>query len=142
MTYTVWSVIAGETPTATKWNILGVNDDDFDVRLTKLLSDKTLLTASDGAPVTFDLANSKLQIVTIQNNRTLAVSNVEVGVPFGILIKQGTGGGKSVTWWSGIDWPSNTEPPLSTVEAEIDIFVFIPTSLTTFIGLFAGFAIS
>lgn len=27
--YTAWSVIAGEIPTATKWNILGVNDAYF-----------------------------------------------------------------------------------------------------------------
>ena len=30
MAYASWSVIAGETPTASKWNILGTNDADFD----------------------------------------------------------------------------------------------------------------
>ncbi len=33
MAFSAWSVIAGETPTATKWNILGSNDADFDTRL-------------------------------------------------------------------------------------------------------------
>jgi hypothetical protein len=33
MAYSSWSVIAGETPTATKWNLLGSNDADFDSRL-------------------------------------------------------------------------------------------------------------
>jgi len=36
MAYQEWSVIAGETPTATKWNILGDNDDDFNSRLTTI----------------------------------------------------------------------------------------------------------
>lgn len=34
--YVNWSVIAGETPTATKWNILGENDDYFNNTLNSM----------------------------------------------------------------------------------------------------------
>lgn len=33
MSFSAWSVIAGEVPTASKWNILGSNDSDFNTRL-------------------------------------------------------------------------------------------------------------
>jgi hypothetical protein len=38
MAYTFWSVIAGEVPTESKWNLLGQNDADFNTKLTALLA--------------------------------------------------------------------------------------------------------
>ena len=36
MAYQSWSVVAFEQPTASKWNILGTNDSDFNTRLNSL----------------------------------------------------------------------------------------------------------
>lgn len=50
MSYTPWSVIAGETPTATKWNLLGSNDADFDSRLGNLEDKRVTTIASSATP--------------------------------------------------------------------------------------------
>lgn len=50
MSYIAWSVIAGETPTATKWNELGGNDADFESRLGFLEEIPVTSTASDATP--------------------------------------------------------------------------------------------
>ncbi len=141
MAYSSWSVIAGETPTATKWNLLGSNDADFDSRLTQLLADKTLAAASDGSTVTFNLATRLLWEVTIAGNRTLALSNVVAGRPFLIVIKQDGTGSRTVTWWSGIDWANGNEPLLTTTAGKADAFMFIPKpgSTTTFYGIPVAF---
>ena len=141
MSYQEWSVIAGETPTATKWNILGDNDSDFDTRVTQLVSDKTMGSVAYGSLITFALATRLIWTTTLGGNPTLAVSGVRVNVPFVVRLVQGTGGGKSVTWWSGINWPGQEAPPLSTVEGEIDAFGFIPLTETTFDGYFLGFGL-
>jgi len=134
MAYSVWSVIAGETPTATKWNILGSNDADFDSRVNQLEIDKTLFAEDDGATVTFDLNVSKLQTVTLEGNRTLALANVPAGKFFVIRLVQGTGGSKTVNWWSGIKWINNVIPPLSTVAGKTDIFGFLCVSAGVYEG--------
>lgn len=140
MSYAAWSVIAGETPTATKWNILGSNDADFDTRVSQLLDDKTLETVAYASSITFNLANGKFWRTVLTGNPTLAISNLEVGVPFGILLEQGTGGSHTISsWFDYIEWPSASEPPLSTAEGESDLFIFTPVSATQIIGSFGGF---
>lgn len=41
MAYTAWSVVFGEQPSASKWNILGSNDADFNTRTTIKRQDDT-----------------------------------------------------------------------------------------------------
>ncbi len=50
MTYTAWSVIAGETPTATKWNELGGNDADFESRFSFLEAIPVTSVSTDSTP--------------------------------------------------------------------------------------------
>lgn len=140
MTYTAWSVIAGETPTATKWNLLGGNDADFDTRISALLAAKTLYEEADASTITFDMDNSNIQIAELGGNRTLAVANYVVGIPFILLLKQGTGGNKVPTWFTTIQWAGGSAPTLTTTAGKVDIFQFIPVddSPETFYGMVAG----
>lgn len=141
MSFQNWSVIAGETPTATKWNILGENDAEFETRVTQLEVDKILNVTSDNTTVTFNLNTSKIHTVTLGGNRTLAVSNVSVGESFVVRLVQGSGGNKSVTWWSGIKWPGGQAPSLSLAEGSIDTFGFVCTSSGNYDGYFVGFGL-
>lgn len=141
MAYQAWSVIAGEVPTATKWNILGTNDSGFNTDVNKLKSDKIMLDATDGATVTFDIAQSKIWSITLGGNRTFQVTGITTGTPFFIRVKQGSGGNKTVVWWANIRWPGQTVPTLSNVEGRIDAFMFIPTADGGYDGYFAGFGL-
>lgn len=134
MSYSAWSVIAGETPTATKWNILGSNDADFDTRVSQLEDDKTLFAKDDGATITFDLLVSKLQTVTLGGNRTLALANPQVGKFFVIRLVQDGVGGRTVNWWSGIKWIAGTTPTLTATANKADIFGFLCVSSGVYEG--------
>ena len=139
MAYASWSVIAGETPTASKWNILGTNDADFDSRVGQLEDDKVLESNTDGTTITFNLSKSKIHTVVLGGNRTLALSNVSIGQAFCVrLVQPAASAGKTVTWWSGIKWPYDVTPVLSTGVNDIDTFVFICTASGAYDGYIAG----
>ena len=147
MPYASWSVIAGETPTATKWNVLGSNDADFDTRITQLVDDKTIDSAVDGSTVTFDLAERRAWHVQVAGNRTFVFDNVGGPQPFMIAVQQDGTGGRVPVWPANIDWPGGFEPPFSTGANLVDIFVFIPkpdwveTSNEVYWGLVAGIGV-
>lgn len=50
MAYASWSVIAGETPTAAKWNIIGSNAQDANDRLDLIETMQETTVASDTTP--------------------------------------------------------------------------------------------
>jgi len=97
-----------------------------------------IVTASDGATVTFDLADGNVQQVTLGGNRTLALSNVAVGQRFVIrLIQDGTGS-RTVTWFTTIKWVGGSAPTLTTTASKIDVFGFICTSAGNYEGYIIG----
>lgn len=98
----------------------------------------SLYTATDAATVTFDLANSPLQVATLGGNRTLALANVQAGQPFTLLLKQDATGGRTVTWFSGISWQGGTAPTLTATAAKTDTFQFICTAPGAYLGYVAG----
>jgi hypothetical protein len=95
-------------------------------------------TATDGATVTFDLAQSRNWIVTLGGNRTLALSNVLTGMVFMITLKQDGTGSRTVTWWSGISWAGGIAPTLTTTANKADTFGFICTGTNTYYGYVVG----
>lgn len=80
--------------------------------------------ASDGATITFNLANGAIHSTTLGGNRTLAVSNPTAGQSFMVILKQDGTGSRTVTWWSGIKWIDATVPTLTTTASRTDIFMF------------------
>lgn len=53
MAYASWSVVFGEQPSASKWNILGTNDADFNTKLTRAgMVVQTVMTAFTAAGTT------------------------------------------------------------------------------------------
>lgn len=97
-----------------------------------------IVTATDGATVTFDLSAGNIQKVTLGGNRILAVSNAKVGQIFIVrLIQDGTGS-RTVTWFSNINWDNGVEPTLTTTAGKTDVFSFIVTASGTYDGYIVG----
>ena len=91
-------------------------------------------TATDGATVTFALATSRRQIVTLGGNRTLALSGDTDGMMFTIILKQDGTGSRTVTWWAGIKWSGGTTPTLTTTASKMDVFSFWRIASGEYIG--------
>lgn len=97
-----------------------------------------LVTVTDAATVTFDFDVSKVQQVTLGGNRTLAVSNANVGDIIIIRLVQDGTGSRTVTWWSDINWDDNTTPTLTTTANRTDVFAFLCSSSGNYDGFVLG----
>jgi hypothetical protein len=97
-----------------------------------------LVTATDGATVTFDLSAGSVQQVVLGGNRTLAVSNDATRPSFLLILQQDATGSRTVTWWSGILWPGGTVPTLTTTASKRDVFSFRRLSTGIYLGFVVG----
>jgi len=141
MAFVNWSVIAGETPTATKWNLLGGNDADFNSRINDLETGvSSVVSLSDASTISIDLSLGKRFSVQLgANNRTFSLSNDSLYQAFLIRVKQPSSGGPySVNWFSGINWIDDFEPPLSVTADAVDVFVFLQSASNVWDGYTAG----
>lgn len=94
---------------------------------------------TDGATVTFDLNASDYHTVTLGGNRTLALSNAAVGKNFTLRLQQDATGGRTVTWFSGINWfTSDGNPPTLASGANKATVV---TFMTVSSGVHDGFVV-
>ncbi len=110
----------------------------IDNKLTVKSTVQTIVTATDGSTVTFDMSLGNIQQVTLAGNRTLALSNVSVGQCFIInLIQDGTGS-RTTTFWSTIKWDNGTTPTLTTTASKTDTVGFICVSTGNYLGYIVG----
>ena len=73
----------------------------------------TISMNADAASVTFDLDQATTHGVTLGGNRTLALSNVQIGDKFLIRLQQDSSGSRTVTWFSHIKWAGGSAPTLT-----------------------------
>lgn len=100
---------------------------------------QTVASGTDAATITFNMNTANVHTVTLGGNRTLAVSNVDVGQRFTIRLKQDASPPRTVTWFSGIYWPS-AKPPILTRKANaVDVFSFICTASGKYDGYIVGY---
>ena len=85
---------------------------------------------ADAATVTFDLDQATTHGVTLGNNRTLALSNVQIGDKFLIRLQQDGTGSRTVTWFNHISWAGGSAPTLTTTAHKADIIGFLTASGT------------
>lgn len=97
-----------------------------------------IAAATDGATVTFDLALSNVQQVTLGGNRTLALSNVTTGQKFVLRLVQDGTGSRLVTWFTTIKWAGGAAPTLTTTAGKADLIGFICTGTGTYDGFIIG----
>lgn len=95
---------------------------------------------ADAATVTFDLNGGQYNkfFVSVTNDRTFAVANAPVGLPFLVMVQQGTGAPNAPTWWNDILWPDGAAPDWSTTLGAIDTFGFILLESGDFMGYLVG----
>lgn len=93
---------------------------------------------SDAATITFDLDAGNKQKVTLGDNRTLALSNVQDGHVFLLRLLQDGTGSRTVTWFSTIKWAGGSAPDLTTTADKADVFGFIQTSSGNYDGFVVG----
>lgn len=96
-------------------------------------------SAAAGGTVTINLANGRTNHIQMPaGNITIALLNATVAKYFIIRIKQDSVGSRTVTWFSGISWPGNTVPTLTTTANHWDTFGFEVTGTGTFDGFIVG----
>lgn len=118
-------VVAGTNALAEHYN---------DLRADVLTGRKNEIEATDGATITFNLANGSVQEVTLGGNRTLAVANDNDYQCFILILRQDGTGSRIPTWWNNIKWQDNVEPTLATGANEVDVIGFIRISSTEYLG--------
>jgi hypothetical protein len=132
------SVASGET---------SITDGDITDRREQIfagprLTNSAIVEEADAATITFDLENGKYNkfYTTITANRTFAVDNVPIGLPFLIMVEQGTTPPNTPTWWGNILWsPDGDSPSVSSVLGAVDSFMFIKLASGDFLGFQVGF---
>ena len=97
-----------------------------------------IITLTDGATVTIDLAKRGIHQVTLGGNRTLAVSNETVGQVFILSLLQDGTGSRTVTWFSTVAWSGGSAPTLTTTINKRDVFAFIVLSAGNYAGFVVG----
>jgi hypothetical protein len=119
-------------------SVVGTSDSQTLTNKTFQKTAQTIVTATDGTTITFDLSQGNIQQVTLGGNRTLALSNVSVGQVFIINLKQDTTGSRTVTWWSGISWAGGSAPTLTTTANKVDSLGFICVASGSYYGYVVG----
>lgn len=101
--------------------------------ITTSISSSTLVVSSlnpwlsgDGKPFNLDISNCYYCTLT-SGNYGLSLSGGTDGQVFRIKLYQDGTGGRTVSWWSNIKWPSDTVPVLSTGVWKSDWFTFVKT---------------
>lgn len=79
---------------------------------------------TDGAGFNVNWNNSNVQYVTIQANRSPTFSNPKEGARYILIVIQGTGGSKTITWPT-VKWRGGTAPTLTTTAGKADIITFV-----------------
>lgn len=129
--------LANVTVSSGASEIVNANISDTRIRAINIKKTPAYTVVTDAGTITFDAEKGALQ-TTLGGNRTLAVENYQSGDEFSIKIIQPSGGNKSVTWWSGIDWDANVTPMLTLGGNLADVFLFKVKSDKRFEGYIVG----
>ena len=94
---------------------------------------KATISSSD-----IDLSTANYFSKTISGTTTFTVSNVpSSGTAESFVLDLTNGGSASITWWSGVKWPSGTAPTLTSSGRDVLGF-FTYDGGTTWTGLLLG----
>lgn len=82
-------------------------------------------TLTDGATISWNLADAQVATVTLADNRTFnAPTNMVNGGFYALAVYQDSTGSRTITWNSVFKWAQGTAPVLSTAASSKDFFVF------------------
>jgi hypothetical protein len=78
---------------------------------------------NSGSSKTLSLANGTFQTVTLNGNCTFTMPTVVTGQSFILKVNTGSGGNGAV--FTGVKWPGNTAPTITTTALRYDLVSFI-----------------
>jgi hypothetical protein len=86
---------------------------------------QSLVTLTDGATITANLAQTNNFVVTLGGNRTLAnATNITAGSSGFVVVRQDGTGSRTLAFGTGWRFPGNTAPTLTTTASAVDLIVF------------------
>jgi len=95
-------------------------------------------TLSDGANISWDLADNQVSKVTLAGNRTLDnPTNMVDGGTYILRVIQDATGTRTLAYGSAYKFPNGDAPVLSTTAADVDFITFISDGTSMF-GVFSG----
>jgi len=95
-------------------------------------------TLSDGANISWDLADNQVSKVTLAGNRTLDnPTNMVDGGTYILRVIQDATGTRTLAYGSAYKFPNGDDPVLSTTAADVDFITFISDGTSMF-GVFSG----
>ena len=87
-------------------------------------------TLAFNAALTLDWLADDMRSVTLTANVTFTFSNIQVGRPLVLEVKQDATGGKGITWPSSVEWAGGAAEGPSSGGGDVDIFTLLPLSKT------------
>ena len=86
---------------------------------------QNIMTLTDGATITANLAQTNNFVVTLGGNRTLAnATNITAGQSGFIVVRQDGTGSRTLSFGTGWRFPSATAPTLTTTASAVDLIVY------------------
>jgi hypothetical protein len=87
--------------------------------------------------IDFDVRGNFIK-ATLTGNVTFTVSNMRPGTSYVLILIQDGTGGRTITWPSGIRWPSGTAPTLVTTASRVSVISIVPYSSTVGLAFLGG----
>jgi hypothetical protein len=88
------------------------------------MSQRTPKTTTAGATQSLNLGQGNIQLITLQQNTTITLTNGRPAV-YQLMFTQGNLGGYTVTWGTTINWKSNTPPTITSAVGFSDIIFLL-----------------
>lgn len=106
---------------------------------TGLVTDVVNTVADAGATETIPAPTAAgIHDLTLSENCALTFPTGVAGQSFTLILRQGTGGSKTVTWPGSVKWDGGTDPTLTTTEGAVDIFGFFSSDGSNWFGFVSG----
>ena len=91
---------------------------------------EALDTIPFNAALTLDWLSDDMRSVTLTADVTFTFTNIQVGRPIVLEIKQDATGGRGITWPSSVEWAGGAAEGPSSGGGKVDIFTLLPLSKT------------
>lgn len=135
-----YNTIKGNTVNKTV-TLVGANSM-FSDPLVAIAAERISTVATSGSAQTIPSPGSySINDITLSNACTLTFPTAAAGASFTLVLRQDATGSRVVTWPT-VKWPSGTHPVLTTTASGIDVFSFLCTDGTNWMGFTAGQAMA
>jgi len=95
-----------------------------------------------GATITWDLQNPVATVTLGALANAISFQNARAGGTYILILKQDSGGSRTVTWPTSVKWPNGTAPTLTTTASKADVFSFVYDGTVFYGSVTQNYAIS